>query len=146
MSGFSPIITTCSLHNSDLVTSLGATHIIDRKADIGSEVVKVTSEPLKLIFDAYSRDEETQRLAWDILASGGQLVLVQPVKVDLSKYPDKRAWFTLVDLLNEANTDLARSLYGNLTRLLSDGTLKVRLFSFNVYQSIPLTSFAAEQG
>ncbi|KAG6372052.1 chaperonin 10-like protein [Boletus reticuloceps] len=31
LSGFSPIITTASLHNEDLLLSLGATHILDRK-------------------------------------------------------------------------------------------------------------------
>ncbi|KAF8510033.1 hypothetical protein JB92DRAFT_2728841 [Gautieria morchelliformis] len=33
LSGFSPIVVTASLHNSDLAKSLGATHLIDRKMD-----------------------------------------------------------------------------------------------------------------
>ena len=125
MSGFSPIITTCSSHNSDLVRSLGATHVIDRNNDIATEVSKIIPQPPKLILDAFSRDEATQHLAWDILASGGQLVLVQPVKVDARKYPDKKAVFTLVNLRHEDNIDLGRNLYSNLTQLLADSTIKV---------------------
>ncbi|KIJ54529.1 hypothetical protein M422DRAFT_240596 [Sphaerobolus stellatus SS14] len=74
LSGFSPIITTASLHNADLLKSLGATHVIDRKADVAAEVKRILPESPKIIYDAISTD--TQEVAWKLLAPGGTLLLV----------------------------------------------------------------------
>ena len=56
LSGFSPIIATASLRNTDLVKSLGATHIIDRGevslADLPAAVAKITSQCIKMVYSA----------------------------------------------------------------------------------------------
>ncbi|KAH7886903.1 chaperonin 10-like protein [Phlebopus sp. FC_14] len=78
LSGFSPIITTASLHNKDLLLSLGATHVIDRNLPataLHEEVAKITSTPVSFAFDAVSLGD-TQQVAYDLLAPGGQLALV----------------------------------------------------------------------
>ena len=46
LSGFSPIITTASLKNTDFLKSLGATHVIDRNADLPSSVKAITSDSI----------------------------------------------------------------------------------------------------
>ncbi|KAI9463861.1 chaperonin 10-like protein [Boletus coccyginus] len=78
LSGFSPIITTASLHNQELLLSLGATHVIDRKLSnvvLVERVRQLTTTPLTYIFDAVSV-EDTQQAAYTLLAPGGTLVVV----------------------------------------------------------------------
>ncbi|KIJ59659.1 hypothetical protein HYDPIDRAFT_183963 [Hydnomerulius pinastri MD-312] len=79
LSGFSPIITTASLHNKDLLISLGATHVLDRKlsaSQLKEEVANITSTPVMYAFDSISLDD-TRQAAYDILAPGGKLTVVR---------------------------------------------------------------------
>ncbi|KAH7907149.1 hypothetical protein BJ138DRAFT_1104545 [Hygrophoropsis aurantiaca] len=76
-SGFSPIIATSSPSNFDLLTSLGATHTIDRhlpfsssSSSIVSEISRITSKPITFVYDAISLPD-TQQGGYDLLASGG---------------------------------------------------------------------------
>ncbi|EJD07075.1 GroES-like protein [Fomitiporia mediterranea MF3/22] len=125
LSGFSPIITTASLHNADHLKSIGATHIIDRKADVPAKAKEIlSSTPIELIYDAVS-EEDTQNQAWDLLSPGGTLVIILTSKVDKGKYKDK----TLIDTVfgnvhAPAARQLGISLYSKLIRLLEDGTIK----------------------
>ncbi|KAH0840160.1 chaperonin 10-like protein [Lanmaoa asiatica] len=78
LSGFSPIITTASLYNQDLLLSLGATHVLDRRlsnAALIKRVRQIVTIPLTYIFDAISL-KETQQAAYTLLAPGGTLVVV----------------------------------------------------------------------
>ncbi|KAF8173081.1 chaperonin 10-like protein, partial [Pholiota molesta] len=78
ISGFSPIITTASLKHTDYLKALGATEVLDRNLstpDLASEIAKITSAPIKIVFDAVS-SESTQRTGIDILVPGGQLITV----------------------------------------------------------------------
>ncbi|KAL5504372.1 hypothetical protein ACEPAH_8446 [Sanghuangporus vaninii] len=125
LSGFSPIITTASLHNTDLLKSLGATHVIDRSADVPAEAKKILGDTsVELIYDAVS-EEATQNQAWDLLASGGTLLIILPAKVDKEKYKDK----TLPDSV-AGNVHLPQihqlgiSLYSKLSGLLESGAIK----------------------
>ncbi|KAH9919388.1 chaperonin 10-like protein [Fomitopsis serialis] len=57
LAGFGPIITTASLRNAGYLKGLGATHILDRNlpdAGLIAEVKKITSAPIKVVFDAVS--------------------------------------------------------------------------------------------
>lgn len=85
LSGFSPTITTASLHNEALVKALGATHIIDRNADVVAEVQKIVSKPVEIVFDTVS-EKTTQEQGWEILAPGGTLVVLLDPIVDKTKY------------------------------------------------------------
>lgn len=130
LSGFSPLITTSSLHNADYLKQLGATHVLDRKLspqEISTEIRKITSEPITTIFDA-AGIPETQNLGYDLLASGGAIAVVLPEAVDpQKKVEDKTAFFMHADVTMPQNRKLGTSLFSALPGLLESGDLKVCL-------------------
>ncbi|THH20119.1 hypothetical protein EUX98_g8646 [Antrodiella citrinella] len=94
LSGFSPIITTVSPRNNDFVTSLGATHTIDRNEPLSSlsaSVKAITTKPLTLVFDAVAT-AETQIAGYEVLHNeGGVLVVVLVANVpEADQVPGKR--------------------------------------------------------
>jgi hypothetical protein len=126
LSGFSPIITTASLHNSELLSSLGATHVLDRKlstAALKEAIANITSIPITLAFDAVSLPD-TQQTAHDILTAGGILTTVTPPVV-ANKSDDKvvqlvQGWFH-----PPQNREMGKRFMSVLTQWLADGTIKV---------------------
>jgi len=126
LAGFSPIITTASPRNFDHVKSLGATHPIDRKlsaAALVEEANKIAGQPIKVVYDAISL-AETQTQAYDILAPGGQLVLVLPTLIDETKQtPDKE----IINVFGSGhlpnNRKIVASLYSKIPTLLESGAL-----------------------
>ncbi|KAL0953200.1 hypothetical protein HGRIS_004455 [Hohenbuehelia grisea] len=51
--GFSPLITTSSVKHTDFLLDLGATHIIDRNADVKAETTRILNgSGLKYVYDA----------------------------------------------------------------------------------------------
>lgn len=108
--------------------SLGATHTIDRNlpADqIIAAVKAITSEPVRVVYDAISL-ESTQDPAYDILASGGVLVLVLGPTVDKAKIvPEKKIISTYGTVHAEANRKFGQELYSHITEYLKSGDLKV---------------------
>lgn len=124
MSGFNPIIATASPHNAQLLYDLGATHFIDRKADVVAEVAKITSSPVEFVYDAVSL-EGTQTAAWDLLAPNGLLILVLPALVDEAKYSDKKIIYIFGNVHAPPNRELGKSLYAKLNTLLAEGAIKV---------------------
>lgn len=124
LSGFSPIITTASLRNSEFLESLGANHVIDRKADVPTKVKEILGEtPVELVYDAIS-EKDTQQQAWDVLTPGGTLVLVSR-----EAFVDKNKGKTVIDtvfadLHSPELRQLGASLQSKLTHLLENGTIK----------------------
>ncbi|KAI0091079.1 GroES-like protein [Irpex rosettiformis] len=124
LSGFSPIIVTASLKNTDFLKSLGATHVIDRNADLPSSVKAITSDPIKYVYDAISL-KQTQESAYEVLASGGTLILVLDFAVDEAKVDKtKRVAKVFGTTYDPAQNALGTSLYKKLTKLLESGDLK----------------------
>ncbi|GLB40694.1 putative groES-like protein [Lyophyllum shimeji] len=88
LSGCSPILTTASLKNTDFLTSLGATHVLDRTLSFPalqsqiSQIIQEKGKPLGVVYDAIS-EPETQQAGYDLLAdgAGGHLVLVLPEQI-----------------------------------------------------------------
>ncbi|KJA22850.1 hypothetical protein HYPSUDRAFT_215583 [Hypholoma sublateritium FD-334 SS-4] len=84
ISGFSPIITTASLKNTDWLKSLGATDVLDRnlsQADLIKEVKKLTNEKsVPYVYDAISSNE-TQKVGLELLSDGGKLAVVMPALI-----------------------------------------------------------------
>ncbi|KAG1751515.1 chaperonin 10-like protein [Suillus paluster] len=114
LSGFSPIITTASLHNAELLSSLGATHVLDRKLSttaLKDAIVKITSIPITLVFDAISLPG-TQQTAHDILTTGG------------TKSEDKVLHPVFGSFHEPPNRELGKSFMPVLTQWLADGTIK----------------------
>ncbi|KAI0077458.1 GroES-like protein [Panus rudis PR-1116 ss-1] len=99
LSGFLPIITTASKHNTDLLKSLGATHVIDRKlppSQIVSEIAQITNNtPIKFVYDCISV-KETQNLGYDIVAKGGRMIIVLFDEIDKEKKEKEAKEYNMV--------------------------------------------------
>lgn len=125
MSGFSPIITTASKHNEPLLKSLGATHIIDRHLPLSTAVQSVTSEPIRIVFDAIA-DASTQPAAYGVVAPGGQYIIVTPLKLDSAIVTeDKEVAFMFGSPFPAAQRSLGVGLFKELTTFLQTGEIKV---------------------
>ncbi|KAH7887198.1 chaperonin 10-like protein [Phlebopus sp. FC_14] len=125
LSGFSPIITTASLHNSSFLNSLGATHVIDRNtpaSELAAEVAKITSLPIPLVYNSVSL-EETQQVAYDILAPGGHIVLVLASQIKEQEGSGKKIVGVFANLHIPANIALGRALAKHLPKLIEAGDI-----------------------
>jgi len=120
LSGFSPIVTTASPHNTDLVKSLGATHVIDRKADVVAESKKVFTTPPNIVYDAIS--EDTQEQAWSILAPGGTLILVLPPHDSLKTESQGKKCGQIFGNVH-VQRELGVKMYAHLTEMLASGKI-----------------------
>ncbi|PWW73283.1 GroES-like protein [Tuber magnatum] len=91
MVGFEKIITTASRENHELVTKLGATHVIDRHTcDLAEQIKEISGEDLRYAFDTISNDE-TYTTALRALADRHPVYFacVLPVPEDMSRFPKK---------------------------------------------------------
>ncbi|RDX56961.1 GroES-like protein [Lentinus brumalis] len=129
LSGYSPIITTASPHNEDLLKSLGATDVLDRSlpaSAILSEIQKLTGgKPVEYVFDAISL-ADTQVLAYDALAPGGTLIRVLDDKIPAEKKKDadnKRLVQALGSSHPPENREVGVQLYNRLTEWLRTGVI-----------------------
>lgn len=130
LSGFSPIIATASLHNTDLLRSLGATHVVDRRlstVQLREEFGKITKEPLDVIYDAIS-SPETESTAYELLAPGGKLALVAPPGIPAEKAVPGKHFFAVFgsSMFPAENRAASIRLYQKLTAWLEEGLIKAR--------------------
>lgn len=128
MSGFLPIITTASPHNEEYLKSLGATHVIDRNlplSELAAHVKAITDKPVKYGYDAVG-SPETQNAIFDLLASGGQLLLVKTSALDEAKVAtsDKYVGRVFADVQLPAQRETGRDLYAHLTQMVEAGDIK----------------------
>lgn len=140
MSGFDPIITTSSAHNTPYCEAAGATHVIDyHKTPYGPEFTKAVSEiiagnPLKVIYNC-TFDEASQLACWSLLSSGGRLILAAASNgarglVKECNEEDEQGRM-IVTIFASPHSDevggdarLGKSLFGALEKMLRDGDLK----------------------
>ncbi|KAG8218887.1 chaperonin 10-like protein [Butyriboletus roseoflavus] len=125
LSGFSPIITTASLHNRDFLISLGATHVLDRKlstAILREQVAKITNTPITYIFDAVSL-QETQQSAFSLLAPGGTLVVVTQPQVN-GEEGNKKVLMVVGSFHFPQNRALGARFSIALTKWLAEGVIR----------------------
>ncbi|TFY82414.1 hypothetical protein EWM64_g1604 [Hericium alpestre] len=132
LSGFNPIISTTSRRNSEYVKRAGATHIIDYHetpySALKDEIVKITTMPLKIVYDAVS-NEDTQKTAWEILAPNGSLIVLLPPADGLfgeEKEDGKRKIliFGNVNDPEHETSGFGRIVAQNLERLLAEGAIR----------------------
>ncbi|KAI0760997.1 GroES-like protein [Trametes elegans] len=129
LSGFSPIITTASLKNTELLKSFGATHVLDRNlsADaLRAEVLKIAGGPVSVVFDTISVPE-TQQAVWELLAPDGKLVTVLQAALteDQKKNAGKRTIVQARGIVNiPPNVEFGKALNTKLPGLLESGQLK----------------------
>ncbi|PCH39326.1 GroES-like protein [Wolfiporia cocos MD-104 SS10] len=127
LAGFSPIITTASLTNADYLRGLGATHVLDRKLSaeqLKAQVSSITSASIQIVYDAIS-EADTQVAAYDLVSSGGTLVLVLANSIPESKRTSDKKIVNVYGVVNAPeNRATGASLYNQLTRLLENGSIK----------------------
>ena len=135
LSGFSPIVTTASLHNTEFLKSLGATHVLDRSlppAALAAEVAKLTGgAPVEVVFDAIAL-ADTQTLGFGLLAPGGGLVMTHAsgIPEDVLKAgagAGKRVVNVFGSVHYAGNHEFGVELYSRLTELVKSGAIVVRL-------------------
>ncbi|RPD72375.1 GroES-like protein [Lentinus tigrinus ALCF2SS1-7] len=129
LSGHSPIITTASMRNEALLKSLGATHVIDRSlppADVLQEVRDIADgKPVEYVYDTIS-EKDTQVLAYEALAPGGTLLLVQTVSIPEDKKvktDGKRVIQVFGSMYSPSNRKLAAELCSHLEGWLRTGVV-----------------------
>ncbi|KAI0324003.1 GroES-like protein [Cubamyces sp. BRFM 1775] len=130
LAGFNPIIATASVHNTSLLTSLGATHVIDRFLSAEAILAKLPEltggKPIELVYDAISLPE-TMPLAYQALAPGGGLVIVlsDVIPAELKKEGDgKRIAYVFGNVHSPENRACGIELYKRLTEWLEKGIIK----------------------
>ncbi|RPD54789.1 GroES-like protein [Lentinus tigrinus ALCF2SS1-7] len=129
LSGFSPIIATASLRNTDFVKSFGATHVVDRslpRATLIQTIKQLTEGPIELVYDAISV-RETKELGYEIASPGGSLILVVPEHVDHYKMPsgkDVRIVEAMGMFIVPENMEFGAKFTVEFEKLLQDGVVK----------------------
>ncbi|KZP32286.1 GroES-like protein [Athelia psychrophila] len=125
LSGFSPIITTASLHNAAYLESLGATHVLDRhlhSAALKKAVASITKLSFDIVYDSLSLPD-TQKVAYEILSANGTLVLVLPSSVG-EPTDGKKVKNTVGSPFVPGNEEIIAGLYANLESYLGSGVIQ----------------------
>ncbi|KAI0702756.1 GroES-like protein [Earliella scabrosa] len=130
LSGFSPIITTASAHNFELVKLYGATHVLDRKLPaekLIGEIMAITGGPVDLVYDAVS-EEETLIISVAVLRRGGQIAYVAHFREGFLKLfgapKGLQSAAAQGSLLYERNRGSIAGLLDKLSDLLREGVIK----------------------
>lgn len=135
LAGHAPIITTASPHSAALLTSFGATHVLDRAlpaTEILTRISAITEGvPVEYVYDAISLPD-TQSLGYAALAPGGTLVLTLPCVIpDAERAEGSEVGKKIVQGHGLAslpgNEKLATELFKRLPEWLEKGVFKVRL-------------------
>ncbi|KAI6148255.1 chaperonin 10-like protein [Pisolithus thermaeus] len=125
-SGFSPIIAIASETHEGNLKSLGATHVVNRRLSSEEQkkvITSITTAPIDIAYDAVAFPE-TQRVAFDVLAPNGTLVVtVQPaVKEDQGK--GRKVVVARGTPHAPPNKTLCQGLWGVLEQWLADEIIK----------------------
>ncbi|KAL0953197.1 hypothetical protein HGRIS_004452 [Hohenbuehelia grisea] len=119
--GFSQIITTSSVKHTDFLRKLGATHVIDRHADIAKETKAIVGDAgFKYIYDCVS--DPVSQTEVDYLAPGGTIVVVNLVPDTLKFADDRKAIFLWG--LPRLFKDAGKAMYSKLPEFLAKGIIK----------------------
>ncbi|KAF7789621.1 hypothetical protein EIP86_000567 [Pleurotus ostreatoroseus] len=130
LSGFSPIITTASLKNTSFLTSLGATHVLDRNLSAAAFTSAVrdilAGKPLRLVYEGVS-DVDIQRAAFELLAPEGQYIGgggADGLSPEQRNNKEKQFISPYGSPFMEDRRQMCVSFYKQLTPLLESGELK----------------------
>jgi len=116
------------MQNKDLLISLGATHVLDRKlpaATLKEQATRLVGKPIPYVFDAVSI-EETQQAAYDLLAPGGTLAVVTLNLVKEDESTEKKILMVHGSFHPPENRALGVKFAAALTTWLAEGKIKVR--------------------
>ncbi|KZP31452.1 GroES-like protein [Athelia psychrophila] len=115
LSGFSPIITTASLHNAAYLEHLDS-------AALKKAVASITKLSFDIVYDSLSLPD-TQKVAYEILSANGTLVLVLPPSVG-EPTDGKKVLNTAGTPFRPGNEEIVAGLYANLESYLDTGVLQ----------------------
>lgn len=119
--GFSPIITTASSHNTELLKSIGATHVIDRNSDV-SAALKSIAASVNLIYDAVHTPISQAEI--DLLAPGGLILTIWPIPVNGLDFNEGRRSSYFYGSVH-MHKELGEETYSHLEEILEKGIIKV---------------------
>ena len=128
-------MTTSSLHNTAYLQAFGATHVLDRKLSpeqLVSELKNIKGLPeIQYSFDAFGDENTSFVVATAALSPGGRVVTVSPViGAAAGDLPDGKVKSTFMALKGiPASRAYYVELFAGITKLLEDGSIKVRGFS-----------------
>lgn len=125
LSGFAPIITTASSHNSTYLKSLGATHVLDRHLDsaaLQKEIASITELSVDVIYDTIA-EADTQKLAYELLGANGTLIVTLPASVG-DKSDSKTIKSTVGNPVVSGNGEILEGLYTNLESYLESRAIQ----------------------
>ncbi|KAI0328526.1 GroES-like protein [Cubamyces sp. BRFM 1775] len=135
LSGFAPIITTASLHNADLLKSLGATHVIDRTLapeTVAQQAREIAGGPIDLVYDAISV-ADTLAAGYQATSSQGDFVVVLPDPIPGAEANSQKKVYLAHGLFHTPiNHAIGKSLLVKLPELLEKGDIKP-----NRYELLP---------
>ncbi|KAK7049305.1 hypothetical protein VNI00_005906 [Paramarasmius palmivorus] len=127
--GFSTIIAYASGQHTDYLKSLGATHVVDRKAvsltDLPGEVKKITGgKPVNIVHDTISNlNVDPLAAGIAVLPEDGPLVTVLPPTIPLPAIvKDRKNVFQVYADVWEVNRSFGIMINENFTKWLEDGT------------------------
>ena len=133
LSRFSPIITTASPRNVSLLTSLGATHVLDRNLsqdELLSRIADITAGvPLTFAYDAVS-EPDTQQIAFRALAPEGTLLITWTKAISVAEeVADKGK--TIIQVFASVyvpeGREIGIAMFKHLPGWLESGALEVRI-------------------
>lgn len=132
LSGFSPIVATASLENSDRLRALGATHVLDRTLPtdaLQAEAARIAGGAgFRVVYDTVA-SPETGRMAYALTAPGGDLVMTLPSKMvqemAMTDAGAKRVHVSFGAMCVPSLANAATSLLGRLPELLVSGAIQV---------------------
>ncbi|KAI0665674.1 GroES-like protein [Trametes maxima] len=130
--GYTPIITTASLHNAPLLHSIGATHVLNRTHPNDAILAELRpllrGQPLEYALVVVTAPD-AMRLGRDALSPGGSLLTVWPspssVPEDISNPGDgKRVGYAAGGVTPAFNKEVAATMFQHVTNWLESGVLK----------------------
>ncbi|KAI0351252.1 GroES-like protein [Trametes cingulata] len=127
MSGFSPIVVTASLHNTELLKSLGATHVLDRTLPgetLGEQARQIAGGYFDIVYDAVSLSE-TLGVGYGATSPTGHFIVVLSNPIPGAEEGSQKKVHKAFSLINTAiNRAVAQSLLSKLPQLLESGDIK----------------------
>ena len=112
-----------------MLKSLGATHVIDRSlssSEIVAKTREITSKPIQVVYDAFS-NAETQNLGYDIVSTGGTLVITLPPALEEGKLKSDKSVYMVYGAPHEKEYEaIDAEFFKVLPDYLSSGDIKVR--------------------
>ncbi|CDO69948.1 hypothetical protein BN946_scf184836.g22 [Trametes cinnabarina] len=127
LSGFSSIVTTASPKNAELLKSLGATHVLDRKLpadELVQEAWHAAGGPFDLVYDAVA-NEETLAAGYRATAGKGDFIYVLQNPIPgAEESSEKRLHFAHGLYTIPTSQEASKQMLAKLPELLERGDIK----------------------